>query len=54
MKSAVRQFYAASKNLNIIHILINKYIIDDKIYNIYPDNIKCKKVILEIEFYMFR
>ena len=50
VQSAVRQFYADNKNLNIIHILINKYIIDDKIYNIYPHNIKCKKVILEIEF----
>ena len=33
-----------------IHIFINKYIIDDKVYDFRPKNIDFKKIILEIEF----
>ena len=34
----------------IAHILINKYIIDEKVYDFFPKNIDFKKIILEIEF----
>ena len=34
----------------IAHIIINKYVIDDKVYNFLPTNIKFRKIILEIEF----
>ena len=37
------------KRLSIIHIIINKYIIDGKNYNSMPRNLKFKKIILEIE-----
>ena len=30
--------------------MINKFIVDDKIYEFFPKNIKFKKIILEIEF----
>ncbi len=48
--SGIQQFYNNDKNLNILHVIINKYIIDDKVYIFFPDNIKFKKIILEIEF----
>ena len=37
------------KKLPIIHVIINKYIIDDKIYNFRPNDINLKKIVLEIE-----
>ena len=46
----IQQFNNNDKNLNILHVIINKYIIDDKVYIFFPDNIKFKKIILEIEF----
>ena len=46
----LQNFYFNEKNLSIIHILINKYIIDDIVYKNFPNNIKFKKIILEIEF----
>ena len=36
--------------MSIIHVIIDKYIIDDKEYKNLPSNIKFKKIILEIEF----
>ena len=30
------------QNLSIIHIIINKYVIDDKVYKYLPNNIKRK------------
>ena len=48
--SGIQQFYNSDKNLNILHVIINKYIIDDKVYVFFPDNKKFKKIILEIEF----
>tara|TARA_B100000963_G_scaffold351849_1_gene364104 strand:+ start:2004 stop:2714 length:711 start_codon:yes stop_codon:yes gene_type:complete len=50
LQSGIQKFYINEKNLTIIHIIINKYIIDDKIYNLFPNNIKFKKIILEVEF----
>ena len=38
------------KNLTIIHVIINKYVIDDKVYNFFPNYKKFTKIILEIEF----
>ena len=30
MQSCIQKFYIDEKNLSIIHIIINKYVIDDK------------------------
>ena len=49
VRSAMQQFYKSEKNLSIIHVIINKYIIDDKVYNFFPVYKKFKKIILEIE-----
>ena len=49
VRSAMQQFYKSEKNLTIIHVIINKYIIDDKVYNFFPVYKKFKKIILEIE-----
>jgi len=48
--AGIQKFYFGEKDLSIIHIIIHKYIIDDKIYKNLPSNIKFKKIILEIEF----
>ena len=49
VKIGTQYFVNYENRLSIIHIIINKYIIDDRIYNNMPRNIKFKKVILEIE-----
>ena len=50
VQSCIQKFYIDEQNLSIIHIIINKYVIDDKVYKYLPNNIKFKKIILEIEF----
>ena len=49
VKTGTQYFINYEKKLSIIHIIINKYIIDGKNYNYMPRNIKFKKIILEIE-----
>lgn len=49
VQSAVQYFDNHNEKLAIIHIIVNKYFIDDKIYKQLPYNIKFKKIILEIE-----
>ena len=46
----VQYFRTLDERLSIIHLVINKYIIDDKVFNYLPTNMKFKKIILEIEF----
>ena len=50
VRSIIQQFHNSEKNLTILHVIINKYIVDDKVYNFFPDYKKFKKIILEIEF----
>ena len=38
------------QNENIMHIIINKYIIDGKDYNLIDNTLECKKLGLEIQF----
>tara|TARA_Y100001958_G_C21203385_1_gene529730 strand:+ start:614 stop:1324 length:711 start_codon:yes stop_codon:yes gene_type:complete len=49
VKVGTQYFVNNEKRLSIIHIIINKYIIDGKNYDYMPRNIKFKKIILEIE-----
>ena len=49
VKIGTQYFVNYEKRLSIIHIIINKYIIDGKNYNSMPRNLKFKKIILEIE-----
>ena len=49
VRSAIQQFHNSEKNLTILHVIINKYVVDDKIYNFLPEYKKIKKIILEIE-----
>ena len=49
VKIGIQYFINAENRLSIIHIIINKYIIDGKNYNNMPRNIKFKKIILEME-----
>ena len=48
--TGINQFQKYEKNLSIIHIIINKYIIDDNVYKFYPFDMKFKKIVLELEF----
>ncbi len=48
--SSIQKFHLSEKNLSIIHIMINKFVVDDRIYEFFPKNINFKKIILEIEF----
>ena len=50
IQSEIQKFFNNDKKLFIAHIIINKYVIDDKVYNFLPTNIKFRKIILEIEF----
>ena len=50
VRSTIQQFHNCGKNLTILHVIINKYIIDDKVYNFFPNYKKFKKIILEVEF----
>ncbi len=50
LQSTIQQFDNNEKNLFITHIIINKYVIDDKVYKYLPNEIRFKKIILEIEF----
>ena len=38
------------RNETILHIIVNKYLIDDKIYLSYDDNLQCDEFALEIQF----
>ena len=49
IKIGTQYFVNHEKELSIIHIIINKFIIDGKNYTHMPINIKFKKIILEIE-----
>tara|TARA_B100000242_G_scaffold84930_1_gene56673 strand:- start:51 stop:761 length:711 start_codon:yes stop_codon:yes gene_type:complete len=49
VKGAMQEFYNSEKNLTILHVIINKYVVDDKVYNIFPEWKKFKKIVLEIE-----
>ena len=50
VRVAMQQLQKCEKNLTIIHVIINKYVIDDKVYNFFPNYKKFTKIILEIEF----
>ena len=50
VRIAMQQFQKCEKNLTILHVIINKYVIDDKVYNFFPNYKKFTKIILEIEF----
>ena len=50
VQSMIQQFDNNEKNLSITHIIINKYVIDDKVYSYLPNEIRFKKIVLEIEF----
>ncbi len=50
VSAGINQFQNYEKNLSIIHIIINKCIIDDNVYKFYPYDMKFKKIVLELEF----
>ena len=50
LQRAIQQFDNNEKNLSITHIIINKYVIDDKVYKYLPTELRFKKIILELEF----
>ena len=50
VRVAMQQLQKCEKNLTIMHVIINKYVIDDKVYNFFPNYKKFTKIILEIEF----
>ena len=49
LQSSIQKFNIDEQKLSIIHIIINKYFIDNKVYNFFPADIKFKKIILESE-----
>ena len=49
VKIGTQYFVKYEKRLSIIHIIINKYIIDGKNYSSMPRNTKFKKIILELQ-----
>ena len=50
VRIAIEQFQNCERNLTILHVIINKYVIDDKVYDYFPDRKKFTRIILEIEF----
>ena len=50
IRGAMQQFDNCEKNLTILHVIINKYIVDNKVYVFYPNCKKFKKIVLELEF----
>ena len=49
IQSGLQHFNIQNKDLSVIHIIVKKYIIDDKVYNFLPNKEKFNKIILEIE-----
>ena len=50
IRGAMQRFNNSEKNLTILHVIIKKYIVDNEVYNFFPDCKKFKKIILELEF----
>ena len=50
VRSTIQQFHNCEKNLTILHVIINKYIVDNKVYVFFPNCKKFKKIVLELEF----
>ena len=50
VRGGMEQLHKNEEKLTILHVIINKYLIDDKIYDFFPDGKKFKKIVLEIEF----
>ena len=50
IKGAMQQFDNCEKNLIILHVIINKYIVDNEVYDFFPNCKKFKKIVLELEF----
>ncbi len=50
IQTGIHQLQNNEKNISIIHIIINKYVIDDTVYKFYPNDLKFKKIVLEMEF----
>ena len=50
VRIAIEQFQNCERNLTILHVIINKYVIDDKVYDYFPDRKTFTRIILEIEF----
>ncbi len=49
VQSEIQYFRTLDERLSIIHVVVNKYIIDNKTFSFLPKNMKFKKIILEIE-----
>tara|TARA_B100000963_G_scaffold318938_1_gene300391 strand:- start:6043 stop:6753 length:711 start_codon:yes stop_codon:yes gene_type:complete len=50
IQTGIHEIQNNEKNIFIVHIIINKYVIDDTVYKFYPNDLKFKKIILEMEF----
>ena len=50
IRGAMQQFDNCEKNLTILHVIVNKYIVDNKVYVFFPNCKKFKKIVLELEF----
>ena len=54
VQSEVQYFRTFDERLSIIHLVINKYIIDDKVFNYLPTNMKNLQNYLRDRVYMFK
>ena len=49
--SSIQKFHLSEKNLSIIHIMINKFVVDDKIYEFFQRILNLKKLFLKLNLY---
>tara|TARA_B100000989_G_scaffold298892_1_gene290796 strand:- start:3508 stop:4215 length:708 start_codon:yes stop_codon:yes gene_type:complete len=50
IKGGVKEFINNTTEHEILHILINKYIVNDKEYSIFPKNISASEIVLEVDY----
>lgn len=50
IKGGIKEFIKNSNNYSILHILVNKYIVDNVEYSYFPENTNSKIIILEVDF----
>ena len=53
IQDAKQQLLKSNLNIGIIHIIVEKYVLDNTLYNFLPLNVECRKFSIDIQFICF-